>query len=169
MLMALLTLISGLMISGVAIYYSVSGLTNIFSASVIPIIIMGTSLEIAKLVVTVWLKQNWRTSPIALRSYLIAAVIVLMFITSIGIFGFLSKAHSDQSLVSGDVQAQVAIYDQKIQTSKDNIDANRRALQQMNTAVDQTMGRSQDENGAALAVRIRRSQSAERIRLNNDY
>jgi Icc-related predicted phosphoesterase len=168
MLMAFLTLLSGLMISGVAIYYSVAGLTSIFAAAVIPIIVMGVSLELAKLVVTVWLKQNWRSAPWLLRTYLIISVVVLMFITSIGIFGFLSKSHSDHSLVSGDVQAKVAIYDQKIQTAQENINANRKALQQMDAAVDQTLGRTTDERGAANAVSIRRSQTRERTRLNNE-
>ena len=163
-----LTLLSGLLISAVAIFYSVAGLTSIFSAAFIPIIVMGVSLEVAKLVATVWLKQNWKNAPRLLKVYLIVAVSILMFITSIGIFGFLSKAHSDQTLASGDIASQLSIYDQKIQTAKDNIDADRKALQQMDAAVDQTMGRSQDEKGAALAVRIRRSQSVERLRLNNE-
>ena len=104
MLMAYLTLVSGLLISAVAIFYSVAGLTSIFSAAVWPIIIMGTVLEVSKLVATVWVKQNWNTSPRFLKGYLLGAIVVLMFITSMGIFGFLSKAHSDQTLVSGDVQ-----------------------------------------------------------------
>jgi hypothetical protein len=90
---------------------------------------------------------------------------MLMLITSMGIFGFLSKAHSDQSLVSGDSQAKVSIFDEKIRTSKENIDANRRALKQMDEAVDQVMGRSADEKGAEKAVQIRRSQNKERARL----
>ena len=93
------------------------------------------------------------------------AVIVLMLITSMGIFGFLSKAHSDQSLVSGDVMSRIAIYDEKIKTAKDNIEANRKALSQMDAAVDQTMGRSSTEQGADKAVSIRRSQQKERSRL----
>ena len=82
-----------------------------------------------------------------------------------GIFGFLSKAHSDQNLVSGDSMARVAIYDEKIKTAKDNIDVNRRALKQMDEAVDQVMARSDDEKGADKAVSIRRSQQKERARL----
>jgi len=89
----------------------------------------------------------------------------LMLITSMGIFGFLSKAHNDQSLVSGDVQAKIAVYDEKIKTAKENIDANRKALKQMDEAVDQVMGRSTDEKGADKAVAIRRSQQRERARL----
>ena len=165
MFTAILALIAGLLISGVAIYYSVAGLVNIFAAAAVPIIIMGTSLEIAKLVATIWLKQNWNIAPRLLKAYLIVAVAILMVITSMGIFGFLSKAHSDQTLVSGDVQAKIEIYDQKIQTSRENIEANRRALMQLDAAVDQTLGRSTDEAGAARAVSVRRSQRTERARL----
>jgi hypothetical protein len=165
MLMAYLTLITGLLISAVAIFYSVAGLISIFSAAPIAIIIMGTVLEVSKLVATVWIKQNWETAPRFLKSYLLAAVIVLMFITSMGIFGFLSKAHSDQTLVSGDVQSKIAVYDEKIKISKDNIAANRRALKQMDEAVDQVMARSSNEQGADKAVQIRRSQTNERNRL----
>jgi hypothetical protein len=90
---------------------------------------------------------------------------MLMVITSMGIFGFLSKAHTDQSLVSGDVQAKIAVYDEKIKLAKDNIDANRKALKQMDEAVDQVMGRSTDEKGADKAVSLRRAQAKERNRL----
>jgi hypothetical protein len=86
----------------------------------------------------------------------------------LGVFGYLSKAHSDQSLVSGDVQSKIAVYDEKIKTAKDNIDANRKALKQMDEAVDQVMGRSSDEKGADKAVQIRRSQQKERARLQSE-
>jgi hypothetical protein len=99
---------------------------------------------------------------------MLAAIVVLMFITSMGIFGFLSKAHTDQSLVSGDVQSKIAVYDEKIKTAKDNIDANRKALRQMDEAVDQVMGRSQDEKGADKAVALRRAQQKERARLQSE-
>ena len=161
-------LFSGLTVSAVAIYYSVAGLVAIFSAAVIPIIVMGVALEISKLAGTVWLKQNWTRAPYFIRAYLLAAIAILMLITSMGIFGFLSKAHSDQSLVSGDVQSRIAIYDEKIRTAKDNIDANRKALKQMDEAVDQVMGRSSDEKGADKAVAIRRAQQKERIRLQSE-
>ena len=161
-------LLSGLTVSAVAIYYSVAGLVAIFSAAVIPIIVMGVALEISKLAGTVWLKQNWTRAPNFIKGYLLAAIAILMLITSMGIFGFLSKAHSDQSLVSGDVQSRIAIYDEKIRTAKDNIDANRKALKQMDEAVDQVMGRSSDEKGADKAVAIRRAQQKERIRLQSE-
>ncbi len=163
--LALLTFITGLAISAVAIYYSVLGLASIFSAAVIPIVVMGTILELSKLVTAWWLKSNWHRAPMLLKSYMLAAVVVLMVITSMGIFGFLSKAHSDQSLVSGDVQSKIAVYDEKIKIAKENIDANRKALRQMDEAVDQVMGRSQDEKGADKAVALRRGQAKERTRL----
>jgi len=167
-LIAYLALLSGLTISAVAIYYSVAGLTAIFSAAVIPIIVMGVALEISKLAATVWLKQNWVRAPRFIRIYLLAAILTLMFITSMGIFGFLSKAHSDQTLVSGDVISKVAIYDEKIKTEKENIEANRKALRQMDEGVDQVLGRSSDEKGADKAVALRRSQQKERVRLQNE-
>ena len=129
---------------------------------------MGSALEVAKLVCASWLKANWERAPRLMKVYMTTAVIVLMLITSMGIFGFLSKAHSDQSLVSGDVQSKIAIYDEKIKTSKDNIEANRKALKQMDDAVDQVMGRSSDEKGADKAVQLRRSQQKERARLQSE-
>jgi len=168
MILAWLLLLTGLIISAVAIYYSVVGLTAIFSAAVIPIIIMGSALEVGKLVCASWLKANWEKAPRFMKYYMITAVMVLMIITSMGIFGFLSKAHNDQNLVSGDVQSKIAVYDEKIKTSRDNIDANRKALKQMDEAVDQVMGRSNDEKGADKAVQIRRSQQKERARLQSE-
>jgi len=168
MILAYLLLLTGLTISAVAIYYSVVGLTAIFSAAAIPIIIMGSALEVGKLVCASWLKANWERAPRFMKYYMVIAVVVLMLITSMGIFGFLSKAHNDQTLVSGDVGAKIAVYDEKIKTAKDNIDANRKALKQMDEAVDQVMGRSSDEKGAEKAVAIRRSQQKERARLQSE-
>jgi len=161
-------LATALLLSAVAAWYSVAGLTAIFSAATIPVIIMGGSLELGKIVATVWLHNNWRRAGIVFKLYLIPAIAFLMILTSMGIFGYLSKAHSDQSLVSGDVQSKIAIYDEKIRTAKDNIDANRKALKQMDEAVDQVMGRSSDEKGADKAVQIRRSQQKERARLQSE-
>lgn len=166
--LAYLALISGLAISGVAVYYSVVGLTAIFSAAAIPIIIMGVALEIGKLVATLWLKQNWSIAPKTIRAYLISAIILLMLITSMGIFGFLSKAHSDQNLVSGEVLAQLAIYDEKIKTSKETIETKRRELKQMDEAVDQVMARSQDEKGADKSIALRKSQQRDRTRISQE-
>jgi hypothetical protein len=167
-LIAYLALLSGISISAVAIYYSVAGLVSIFSAAMIPIVVMGVTLEISKLIATVWLKTNWTRAPYFIKAYMSAAIVILMIITSMGIFGFLSKAHSDQSLVSGDVQSKIAVYDEKIKVAKDNIDANRKALKQMDEAVDQVMGRSTTETGADKAVAIRKGQAKERTRLLSD-
>jgi hypothetical protein len=134
----------------------------------VPIIVMGVVLEISKLIATVWLKINWNRAPIFIRTYLLIAIAILMVITSMGIFGFLSKAHSDQSLVSGDVQAKIAVYDEKIKTEKENIEANRKALKQMDEAVDQSMARSTTEQGANRAINVRQSQARERTRLQNE-
>ena len=166
--LAYLALFSGLFLSLVAEYYSILGLTAIFAAATIPVIIMGIALGLGKITATLWLKQNWSIAPWSMRGYLFTAIIVLMLVTSLGIFGFLSKAHSDQSLVSGDVLAKISIYDEKIKTEKENIEANRKALKQMDEAVDQVMGRSSSETGADKAVVIRRSQQKERARLQQD-
>jgi len=168
MLFGYFTLFVALLIEVVGAYYSITGLAAIFSGAVIPILIMGGSLELGKVVAAVWLKNNWERASLHFKVYLLPAVMILMLITSMGIFGFLSKAHNDQNLVSGDVQSKISIYDEKIKTAKDNIDANRKALKQMDEAVDQVMGRSSDEKGAEKAVAIRRSQQKERARLQSE-
>jgi len=165
MFLSYFTLLTALSLSVVAAWYSILGLTAIFASAVIPIIIMGGILEVAKVTVTVWLHEYWHRCRLLMKCYLVPAVFMLMVITSMGIFGFLSKAHTDQSLVSGDVQAKIAVYDEKIKLAKDNIDANRKALKQMDEAVDQVMGRSTDEKGADKAVSLRRAQAKERNRL----
>ncbi len=168
MILAWLLLLTGLTISAVAIYYSVIGLAAIFAAATIPIYIMGGSLEVAKLVCASWLKANWDRAPTLMKLYMTTAVLVLMFITSMGIFGFLSKAHSDQGLVSGDVVARIAVYDEKIKTEKENIDVARKAIKQLDEAVDQVMARSSDERGADKASQIRKAQQRERTQLQRD-
>jgi hypothetical protein len=165
MFLSLITLAVALSLSVIAAYYSIAGLAAIFAAAVIPIMIMGSILEVAKVVVTIWLHEYWHRARWLMKLYLVPAVMMLMLITSMGIFGFLSKAHSDQSLVSGDVLAKIAVYDEKIRTEKENIDVSRKSLTQMDQAVDQVMGRSSDTQGADKAVAVRRSQQKERQRL----
>ncbi len=165
MVFGLFTLFVALIISAVAAYYSIVGLTAIFSAAVIPIIIMGAALEIGKVTAAVWLKLNWERAKWTYKLYLVPAVAFLMLLTSMGIFGFLSKAHSDQTLVSGDVQSKIAIYDEKIKTAKENIEADRRQLRQMDEAVDQVMARSTTEEGATKSNAIRRAQARDRAAL----
>lgn len=168
MFIGLITLLSALSISAVAIYYSVIGLTAIFSAAAMAIIIMGVSLEVGKLVTVVWLHQNWNTAPKLVRGYLTSALVVLMLITSMGIFGFLSKAHMDQGVPTGDIADKVSLIDEKIKTQKDNIDLARKALRQMDESVDQVMARSNDEKGADKAAALRRAQAKERATLQGD-
>jgi len=160
-----LTLLVALSLSTVAAYYSIIGLTAIFAGAVIPVIIMGSILEVGKITTTVWLRKYWHRASWMIKLYLVPAVIALALLTSMGIFGFLSKAHMEQGVTSGDAQSKVAIYDEKIKTAKDNIDANRKALKQLDEAVDQVMGRSTTETGADKAVAIRRGQQKERARL----
>ena len=168
MLFGYLTLFTALIISLSAAVYSILGLTAIFAAAFWPIVILGGSLEVGKIVTTLWLHKYWNQAEIQDKVYLCSAVAILMLLTSMGVFGFLSKAHLDQAVPSGDIQAQVQIFDDKIQTQKDNIKTARAALSQMDSAVDQTMGRSNDEKGADKAVAIRRSQARERTALQND-
>ena len=125
---AWLTLLTALTISGVAIYYSVSGLAAIFSAAVIPIIIMGGVLEVSKLVTAVWLHRFWGIATWWLKTYLSIAVVVLMLITSIGIFGFLSKAHDTASgnateaiATVNRIDGQIAREENRIQILEDRI------------------------------------------------
>jgi len=161
-------LASAITISVIAAWYSIAGLTAIFAAAVVPVIIMGGSLELGKIVATVWLHNNWKRVGWLYKTYLVPAIVFLMLLTSMGIFGFLSKAHSDQSLVSGDAMSKIAIYDEKITAERDNIAAAKRALEQMNTQVDQMMGRTDSDKGAERAVSIRRAQAKERNALQAD-
>ena len=114
MILGILVMITALSISAVAIYYSVSGLVAIFAAAAIPIIIMGSVLEIGKLVTAVWLHWYWRKAAWWLKTYLSIAVLVLMFITSMGIFGFLSKAHIEQTAAAEEGIAQIARIDDEL-------------------------------------------------------
>jgi hypothetical protein len=168
MILGALLLLAGLTISAVAIFYSVIGLAAIFAGATIPIYIMGGTLEIAKLIAAAWLKANWHRPMGFIKYYMSAAVLVLMLITSMGIFGFLSKAHLDQAVPTGDVQSQVALIDEKIKTQRDNIDASRKALAQMDAQVDARLSRSDDDRGAERAVQIRRAQARERTVLQNE-
>jgi len=163
-----LTLLVALSLSTVAAYYSIIGLTAIFAGAVIPVIIMGSILEVGKITTTVWLRKYWNRASWVLKLYLVPAVVALALLTSMGIFGFLSKAHMDQGVTSGDVQAKLALYDEKIKTQRDNIELARKALQQMDAQVDQRLSRGDSEAGAERAVQIRRQQAGERAKLQKE-
>ena len=168
MILSYWTLAVALSLSLVAAWYSIIGLTAIFAAAVFPIIVMGGIMEVAKVTVTIWLHEYWQYCKRSMKIQLTFSVIVLMFITSMGIFGFLSKAHLDQAVPTGDVAAKVQILDEKIKTERDTIESARKAIAQMDSAVDQTLGRSTTEQGADKAVQIRRSQARERATLQNE-
>ena len=163
-----LVLVTALSLSGIAAWYSILGLVAIFAAAVIPIVIMGGALEFAKVVTTVWLHRYWDRINWQLKLYLVPAVIALALLTSMGIFGFLSKAHMDQGIVSGDSQAKLSLYDEKIKTQRDNIEIARKALQQMDAQVDARLSRGDSEQGAERAVQIRRQQARERTQLQKE-
>ena len=160
--LAFLTFFSGLAISAVAIYYSVIGLAAIFAAAVIPIIIMGTILEVSKLVAAWWLKANWHRAPFLLKSYMLLAVVVLMLITSMGIFGFLSKAHTEQSVPVGDNQAKIEIIDERIAIEQEVIEQARRDL----TILNQQVERFSELGAVTRGVNARNQQREERDALN---
>lgn len=162
------TLFVALAISVIAAYYSIIGLTAIFAGAFVSIVIMGTVLEVAKVTTTVWLHMYWKRSGWVIKTYLTTAVIALAFLTSMGIFGYLSKAHIDQGIPTGDVAAQVALLDEKIKTERDNIETARKALQQMDSQVDQLLSRGTTEQNAERAVAIRRQQAKERTSLQNE-
>lgn len=122
MFLAVLTMLTALTISAVAIYYSVAGLAAIFAAAVIPIVIMGGVLEVAKLVTAVWLHRYWSRAVWWLKGYLSLAVVVLMLITSMGIFGFLSKAHIEQTSLSTEQVAQIQTLEENLARSQSKLD-----------------------------------------------
>ena len=115
MFLILLTFITAISISVIAAGYSIVGLATLFAGAVVPIIAMGSALEVGKLVAATWLYHNWRSDiPRILKTYLFIAIIVLVFITSMGIFGFLSKAHLDQVRPTGNNQLQIGLIDKQI-------------------------------------------------------
>jgi len=161
-MMPYLTLLVALSISAVAAWYSILGLMAIFAASAVAIAIMGVVLEVGKLVTASWLYQNWERVPFLLKSYLTLSVVVLMFITSMGIFGFLSKAHIDQGIDAGDSQAQIERLDTRIQRQEQMITRAQAGLDQLDAALDRYI-----ELGAVTkGLKAREDQEAERNRLN---
>jgi len=136
MILAIITLLTALGISAVAAYYSIVGLMAIFSASAISIAIMGVVLEIGKLITASWLYHNWKRVPFLLKSYLTVAVVVLMFITSMGIFGYLSKAHIDQGKGVAEIYLKVDRADGRIETERNNIVRYEKQLTNLDTALN---------------------------------
>ena len=121
-LMIILTLLSALLLSGIAAYYSIIGLAAIFTGAFWPIVFMGSVLEMSKLVTASWLYRNWKICPILLKSYLTFSVVILMIITSMGIFGFLSKAHIDSTMDAGVNSVEIKTILQQEKIVKERLD-----------------------------------------------
>ena len=175
--MTYLLFATALGLSAVAAYYSIMGLVAIFAAAALPIFIMGSLLEVSKLVVASWLYRSWREIPFLMKSYFTIALVVLMLLTSMGIFGFLSKAHLDQAVPTGDVSAKLALVDEKIKTEKENLNANRAELNQLDSQVNETISRSGAStnsgasngiSGIERSIAIRRAQQKDRARILNE-
>ena len=138
MFIAILTLLSALSISGVAIFYSVIGLATIFPGAYWPVIIMGSVLEIGKLITASWLYRQWKFTPFLLKTYLTTAVIILSLITSMGIFGFLSKAHLEQNLAGDTLVQRVSIINDKIESQTVYIERQKAVITRAEKAIDRT-------------------------------
>ena len=163
MILALFTLLTALAISAVAAFYSIVGLMAIFSASALSIAVMGIVLEIGKLVTASWLYQNWKRVPFLLKSYLTIAVIVLMFITSMGIFGYLSKAHIDQGKDVAEIYLKVERVDNRIQTQRNTIIRYEKQLLNLDTALNKYL----DLGAVSKGLAKRDEQEPERKELVN--
>ena len=161
MFLGILVFITALAISAVAIYYSIAGLVAIFAAAAIPIMIMGGTLEIGKLVTAVWLHKHWKKAKWWLRYYLALAVVVLMFITSMGIFGFLSKAHIEQTSASIESVEQVARIETELARQQAIID---RAEIKIKQAENSTSDRNNDINAQIEKEQNRIDSAYERIK-----
>ena len=167
MILAMITLLTALGISAVAAYYSIVGLMAIFSASAMSIAIMGVVLEIGKLITASWLYQNWKRVPFLLKSYLTLAVVVLMFITSMGIFGYLSKAHIDQGKGVAEIYLKVERVDNRIETERNTIARYEKQLTNLDTALNRYL----DLGAVSKGLAKREEQEPERkelVRLINE-
>jgi hypothetical protein len=140
MFIAILTLLSALSISGVAIFYSVIGLATIFPGAFIPVVIMGGVLEVGKLITASWLYRNWKFTPFMLKTYLTTAVIILSLITSMGIFGFLSKAHLEQNLASDTLIQRIQILNDKIDSEKNSILRQNAVIDRLEKSINRSTG-----------------------------
>ena len=140
MFIALLTLLSALSISGVAIFYSVIGLATIFPGAFVPVVIMGSVLEVGKLIAASWLYRNWKHTRFLLKTYLTVAVVVLSLITSMGIFGFLSKAHLEQNLASENLTQRIELINSKIVSQETYIKRQNAVIERAEKSLTRTTG-----------------------------
>ena len=161
----MLVLLTGIFLSGVAAWYSITGLTAIFAGAYWEIIILGAALELGKIIIASWLYRNWEHVGKIFKFYFVTALCILMLITSAGIFGFLSKAHLDQTAPSGDVVAKIERIDQQISKEKLRIDRAEKQLAQLDNAIDKIINAS---NRAETALTIRTKQKAERDSISRE-
>ena len=161
--LSILTFVTSLAIAAVAAWYSIIGLTAIFAAAVIPIIIMGIVLEVGKLVAAAWVYNHWRETSILLRTYLVSAIIVLMLITSMGIYGFLSKSHIDAGINTSEISVKIERIDNRIRSEQRQIDRAEKNILEMDTTLEKTEYGFFDDS----RLEERKRQSAEREQLNN--
>jgi len=166
--MIFLTFLTALALSAVSAYFSVVGMASIFPGAYWPIILMFSIIEVAKVVTISWTYRNWDNAPHTLKYPFICGVVVLMMFTSMGIFGFLSKAHLEHSADVGPIVDKIAIIDEKIRIEKENINEYRKGIKQLDEVVDQVMGRSDSEKGAENSYKIRKTQSKERGELSTN-
>jgi len=163
MFLTLLTFISAIAISLIAAGYSILGLATLFAGAAVPIIAMGSALEVGKLVAASWLYHNWREDiPRTLKAYLFTAIIVLIFITSIGIFGFLSKAHLDQVKPTAGNTEKIMLIDKQIKQEELIIERAERTLDQLDKALDVYI----DKEYVSKGLKERKKQKEERDLLN---
>ena len=153
-----LLLFCALCLSSVAGYYSIVGLASIFASAFYAVVIMATVLEISKLVVASWLYQKWNVTPVALKAYLTASVLVLMFITSLGIFGFLSKAHVDMGLNNSELTLRVEQMKNQKVAIQTTVDRYRAQLEQLDKSINMQL----QNNRVSAADTMRKQQAAER-------
>ena len=164
MFLTLLTFLSAISISVIAAGYSIVGLATLFAGAVVPIIAMGSALEVGKLVAASWLYHNWNSDvPRLLKSYLFGAIIVLVFITSLGIFGFLSKAHLDQVKPTSSNAIKIEVIDKQINQQNLIIE---RAEKQI-TLLDKALEVYIDKEYVSKGLKERKKQEEERTLLNN--
>ena len=137
MFLTILTFLSAISISVIAAGYSIIGLATLFAGAVVPIIMMGSALEVGKLVAASWLYNNWDSDvPRLLKAYLFGAIIVLIFITSMGIFGFLSKAHLDQVKPTSSNNIKIELLNNQINQQQTIIDRSQKTLDQLDKALE---------------------------------
>ena len=168
MFLTYLTLISGISLSIIAAGYSIIGLAALFAGATTAIYAMGGALEVAKLVIASWLYNNWKNPllPKSIKYYLTSAVIVLIFITSVGIFGFLSKAHLDQVVPESNNKLQVQILDEQIEQRQKTIDRSQKQLTRMDDLIEtQSEESSWFSSSSQRAITERNNQKQERISL----